>query len=78
MTQSEAIIEAIKALGGTRNKYEIEDLVSKKFGDKWKDFGASMADMVPISRGGNNSSNVREGLRVLERVSPGEYLLLID
>ena len=32
-----------------------------------------MPDMVPVSRGGNSSLHVREELRVLERVSPGEY-----
>ena len=56
MTQCEAIIEAFKALGGTKNKYEIEGWVSQKYGDIWKDYGTSMADMVPISRGGNSSS----------------------
>ena len=75
MTQQEAIIEAFEALGGTRNKFEIEGWVSQKYGDVWKDYGTPMADMVPISRGGNNSSNVREELRVLERISPGEYRL---
>lgn len=30
MTQPEAIIEAFKALGGSRNKYEIEGWVSQK------------------------------------------------
>lgn len=77
MTQTEAIIEAFKALGGTRNQYEIRSWVIEKYGDVWKDFSASMADMVLIFRGGNSSSNVREELRVLERVSTGEYRLLI-
>lgn len=56
MTQPQAIIEAFKALGGTRNKHEIEGWVSQKYGDTWKDCGTPMADMVPISRGGNKSS----------------------
>lgn len=77
MTQPEAIIEAFKALGGTRNKNEINAWVSQQYGDKWKDCGTCMADMVSISRGGNSSSNIREGLRVLERVALGEYKLLI-
>lgn len=76
MTQPEAIIEAFKALGGTRNKYEIDAWVKRKYGDVWKDFGTSMADMVPLSHGGNSSSNVSDGFRVLERVSPGEYRML--
>ncbi|EHQ92319.1 hypothetical protein [Desulfosporosinus youngiae] len=78
MTQPEAIIEAFKALGGTKNKYEIEEYVCQKYGDLWKDFGTPMADMVPISCGGNSSSNVREDLRVLERVNPGEYRLITN
>ena len=75
MTQPEAIIEAFKALGGVKTIYEINAWVSQKYGDVWKDCGTPMADMVAISRGGNSSSNVREELRVLERVSPGEYSL---
>ncbi|MBC2723549.1 hypothetical protein [Desulfosporosinus sp.] len=76
MTQPEAIIEAFKALGRTRSIDEIKSWVREKYGDIWKDFGTPMADMVPISRGGNSSSTIREELRVLERVSPGEYRLL--
>jgi hypothetical protein len=33
--------------------------------------------MVPKSHGGNNSSTVPEGLRVLERVSLGEYRIVL-
>ena len=75
MTQQEAIIEAFKALGGWKTIYEINAWVSQKYGDTWKDCGTSMADMVSISRGGNNSSSVREELRVLERVGHGKYRL---
>ena len=78
MTQPEAIIEAFKTLGETRNKYDIKAWVSQKHVDVWKDYGTTMADMVPISRGGNSSSTVREELRVLERVSPGEYRYCAD
>ena len=76
MTQQEAIIEAFKALGGVKTIYGINAWVSQKYGDTWKDCGTTMADMVLISRGGNNSSTVREELPVLKRVGPSEYRLL--
>lgn len=78
MTQCEAIIEAFKDLGGIRNQYEIKAWVERKYGSIWKDYGTCMADMVPKSCGGNSSSTVPEKYRILERVSSGEYRLLMD
>jgi hypothetical protein len=78
VTQCEAIIEAFKHLGGYRSINEIEGWVRKRYGDRWKDFGTAMADMVPLELGGNNSSNVPESLRVLKRVSRGVYCLVED
>lgn len=72
-----AIFEAFKALGGVKTIYEINEWVRQKYGDVWKDYRTPMADMVPISRGGNSSSKVREELRVLERVAFGEYRLIM-
>ena len=74
--ECEAIIEAFQALGGVKTKNEIEDWVSREYGNRWKDFGTRMADMVPLPLGGNRSSSVPERLRVLERVSRGEYRLI--
>jgi len=75
-TQHEAIIEAFKALGGVRTIGEIRDWVRKKYGDRWKDFGTRMTDMVPQELGGNPSSNVRDEFRVLRRFSRGRYSLI--
>ncbi|MBO8171496.1 MAG: hypothetical protein H0Z33_06385 [Bacillaceae bacterium] len=75
-TQSDAIIKAFEELGGTRSIREIEDWVNRKYGAKWKDFSTLMADMVPVSHGGNTSSTVPEEKRVLERVSRGYYRLI--
>jgi hypothetical protein len=78
ITQRKAVIEAFKSLGGIRNISEIEEYVNDIYGNRWKDFGACIADMVPISHGGNASSTVPEELRVLERVSVGKYRLFIN
>ncbi len=75
MTQSEAILAAMKALKGTRHWTEIKDWTSRNIGDHWKDYSTPIDDMV---LGGNNTSNVPLELRVFERVSPGYYRLLED
>ncbi|RKY52475.1 MAG: hypothetical protein DRP89_07635 [Candidatus Neomarinimicrobiota bacterium] len=74
--QYEAIIEAFEVLGGVRTIEEIKNWVSRKYENRWKDFGTAMADMVPLSLGGNHSSSAPDRLRVLERVSKGKYSLL--
>lgn len=51
-TQCEA---TFKALGWVITIQEIENWVNKTYGAKWKDFGTSLADMVPRSKGGNES-----------------------
>lgn len=75
-TQYEAIIEAFRVLGGIRNKHEIADWVNKRYGASWKDFGTVMADMVPVSIGGNKSSLIPIDFRVLQRVERGNYSLI--
>ncbi|MGD7054213.1 hypothetical protein [Sutcliffiella horikoshii] len=75
-TQDEVIIKAFKALGGVRSIQEIEKWVVQQYGEKWKDFGTSMADMVPTDKGGTNSSLTPLEYRVLERVGRGRYKLL--
>lgn len=76
--QCKAIIEAFQSLKGVRTISEIRDWVRNKYGDKWKDIGTAMADMVPKHLGGNKSSHVPERFRVLERVSRGKYRLIVD
>jgi len=77
-TQHEAIIEAFKELGGSRTIEEIRDWVRGIYGDKWKDFGTRMADMVPLELGGKPSSNVQDEFRVFRRVSKGKYSLIVE
>jgi len=76
VTQYEAIIEAFEVLGGERTIKEIQRWVSAKYGFRWKDFGTAMADMVPISLGGNVTSQAPEKVRVLKRVARGKYGLI--
>ena len=76
ITQCEAIIADFKDMGGIRTKQEITVWVNRNYGTKWKDFGTSLADMVPESKGGNSSSTVPEYFRVLERVERGKYRLI--
>lgn len=78
ITQCEAIIEAFKELGGVRTHHEIAEWVNKKYGPNWKDFRTPLADMVAVSKGGNQSSTVPDYFRVLERVERGNYRLLND
>ncbi|MCA1318394.1 hypothetical protein LC085_00605 [Bacillus tianshenii] len=75
-TQAEAVLEAFKALENERSTAEIREWVTKQYGEKWKDFGTTMADMVPRELGGNNSSTVPTKYRQLERVRPGVYRLI--
>lgn len=78
MTQAEAIIEAFKALGGTRGTSEIKKWVDNKYGlDRWKDFGTTMADMVPLILDGSKTSDLPERVKVLKRVKKGQYCLII-
>lgn len=75
-TQTEAIIEALEALGGVRTISEIKTWVTNKYGENWKDFATVIADMVPKHLGGNNSAQIHEKYRVLERVGKGSYRLI--
>jgi hypothetical protein len=72
----QAIISAFAALGGERNIREIKDWIEGRYGDRWKDIGTCMADMVPVSHGGSPSSNLGTGYRVLYKVSRGKYCLI--
>lgn len=76
MTQAEAIIAAFQKLGGERTIKEIEECVTVTYKYRWKDFGTRLADMVPLSRGGNKSSSVPDNFRILERISRGTYRLI--
>jgi hypothetical protein len=74
VTKYEAIIEAFKALGGTRGIEEIRNWVCNKYGKRWSDdFGTTMADMV---KDGNKSTKVYSSYRVLKKDQTGKYSLL--
>jgi hypothetical protein len=72
----EVIIAAFDALGGERKITEIKDWIYERYGDRWKDIGTRMSDMVPVSHGGNNSSQTHAKYRVLFKVSRGKYCLI--
>jgi len=76
MTQAEAIIAAFQKLGGERTIQEIEDWATATNGARWKDFSTQMADMLPLSHGGNGTSSVPDYFRVLERIRRGTYCLI--
>lgn len=79
MTQAEAVIEAYKVLGGCRHYSEIASWVNTRtslYGRKWSDFNTCMADMVPLSHGGNPTSTKMKSIRILKRCEPGVYCLI--
>jgi hypothetical protein len=76
MTQVEAIIEALEALGGEGTIQDVHQKVNEKHPNKWKDSSTALADMVPVYLGGNTSSTVKDDFRVLDRVEKGRYRLI--
>jgi hypothetical protein len=76
MTQNEVIIEALEALGGDGTIKEVSAWMDEMYPNRWKDYGTAMADMVPVYLGGNSTSNVKDELRILERMAPGRYRLI--
>lgn len=72
----EVIITAFKTLGGEREIREIREWIYANYEEEWSDISTTMADMVPVSQGGNKSSRIRDEYRVLKRVSRGRYCLL--
>ncbi|MBB6451581.1 hypothetical protein HNQ94_000002 [Salirhabdus euzebyi] len=77
-TLPEAVIVAFYALGGERNIKEFEDWIYESYGDRWKDIGTRMSDMVSVSHRGNASSKNQPKYCVLIKVSRGKYCLIED
>lgn len=75
MNHYQAIILALEDLGGEGTIKEVKEWVHLHYSNTWKDTGTTLADMVPMSLGGNSSSNVGDEYRILERISPGKYRL---
>jgi hypothetical protein len=66
MNQNEAIISALIDLGGEGTIKEVHAWLDEHYPNTWKESGTALADMVPLSHGGNSSSAVRDEYRVLE------------
>jgi hypothetical protein len=76
MTHYEAIIEALEFLGGEGTIKDIDQWIYEVYPNRWKDPGTAVADMVPVSLGGNQSSSVRDEYRVLQKIARGTYRLI--
>ncbi len=72
ITADEAILNAMKALGGTRSVKEVGDWVESHYPLRWKGIGTQMAD---LTFKGNRSSGYAPDRQFLERVSRGHYRL---
>ncbi len=75
-TLPEAILAAFDDLSGERTIKEIKQWIDERYGERWKDIGTAMADMVPVSHGGNGSSSIQSKYRVLNKVARGTYCLI--
>ncbi len=67
----DAVVEALTSLGGSGSISEVRSYVNSKYPKKWKDIGATMADLCPES----TSSTYPQKDRVLERIGRGKYRL---
>ncbi len=70
MFESEAIWQAMTALGGERSIQEVADWIEVRYPSRWKDVGTPMAD---LTFPGNNSSSYSQERRFLERTGSGRY-----
>jgi len=76
--QREAVLAALKLLGGTGTIAEVEKIAMNKWRMYIKSCGTVMADMVSLEHGGNKSSSVPEYLRILKRIGRGVYSISTD
>ncbi|MCW4023311.1 MAG: hypothetical protein ACOWW1_05780 [archaeon] len=73
MLLKEAIVEALKSLGGSGSISEVTAYIHAKYGrERWKDIGTEMADMCPESE----SSLTPVSERFLKRIGRREYVLV--
>ncbi|NIK80584.1 hypothetical protein FHS15_005775 [Paenibacillus castaneae] len=77
ITLYEAIIDAMRTLGGERHYTEIDDWILSNYGPRWKSCQTEVADMVHPERGGKNNISSRLPIekRVLTREGDGIYSL---
>lgn len=69
---SDAIKEAMKALGGEATIKEVRQWIDTKYPKRWIDITKSMAD---LTYPGNKASQYPMNERFLKRVSRGRYCL---
>ncbi len=73
MLLRDAIVEALKSLGGSGSISEVTAYIHAKYGrERWKAIGTEMADMCPESE----SSLTPPNERVLQRIRRGKYTLV--
>ena len=48
MTQNEANLQALRALGGIQGIAEITSWINERYGDQWKSCSTAMADMMEM------------------------------
>ncbi len=68
----EAVIVAMRALGGERTVQEVKAWIEAHLTERWEDIGTTMADMAPSSTSTTGLSPKRQ---VLDRVAVGTYHL---
>jgi hypothetical protein len=71
-TLDEAVLQAMKALGGDRHIDEVKGWIYAKYGRQWADVGTAMADLTNPP---NSSTQYPPSKHCLERVKPGVYRL---
>lgn len=71
--QRDAVLLALRALGGSARAAEITAHARAAWNLEIKDCGTVLADMLATSQGGNSSSSVPTHLRILRRIGRGLY-----
>ena len=71
-TADEAILEAMRALGGEGSISQVKGWIDQRMPGKWKDISTAMAD---LAYPGSPSSTYPLEKRFLERIRPGVYRL---
>ncbi|SFL57917.1 hypothetical protein SAMN04487943_102302 [Gracilibacillus orientalis] len=76
MVLHEAILKCFMDKQKPMTIQEVDIYISRQYKQKWKDVGTTLADMVPISYGGNTTSTVPDEYRKLKRLTRGTYTLI--
>lgn len=68
----EAILAAMKSLGGDQSIARVTDWIEERYPNRWKDIGTTMADLTHPP---NNSTRFTPDRHFLKRVGHGVYRL---